>query len=169
MSAIIKEFKKVVKETTGRNIISRKLEIKQISGQLLHNHIGARQFLEKNIVEVRFVRKLPYDRSKGQKKTRRMICTRDFRFARRFARHFGNFEMPRKPQHKRTKGWYKERRILLVWDLLSNSYKMVHLKRWKILDYIPIIEENVDIINEFSRKLSPRRMTDAKRINYHKK
>ncbi len=167
--AILKEFKQIVEDKTGKNFFIRKLEAHTLSKTLGHNFDGGDKFFRNYIVEVKFLRKLEPDSSRGQKRTRRMICTRNFFFAKRFAKHFGQYDMPRRPKHKRKKSWYKQREIILVWDLLENKYRMVHLKKWKIMDFIPITVNNINIINDFAQRINPRRLTEAHKTQFYRK
>jgi len=167
-SIILTEFKKTVKQQTGKELQQRKQEIRDLSS-LINSFGGAKLFFENAIVEVRFDRKLEADISRGQIKTRRMICTRNFFFAQRFAKHFGQFDMPYRPVKRRLASWYRTRNIILVWDLIECKYRMVHLKKWKVMDYIPLTRENVGLINEFTKKLNPRNVTEGSKQAYSRK
>jgi hypothetical protein len=166
-SIIITEFKKIIKEKTGQEFDDRRNEIKNWSDVLQHNFMGAKQFLEHNIVEVKFDRKLAP--KPDEKHTRRMLCTRNFRFAKKFAEFFGNRVTPYQPKNKRPISWYTSRNIILVFDLLENNYRMIHLKKWKVLDFITIHANNVKIINDFSKKINPNRLKEPQKKAYYRK
>jgi len=168
-SVILTEFKRIVKDQTGKELQQRKTDIKQFGTSLLHNFVGARLFFEHNIVEVRFDRKLPAKFDEGQVRTRRMICTRDFFFAQRFAKHFGERDVPCRPKHKRQLNWYRSKNLILVFDLIELQYRMVHLKKWTIMDFIPLSKENAAIINEFTKKINPRRISESSKKAFYRK
>ncbi len=163
--AILKEFKQIVQEKTGKNFLMRLNEVINVSRSIKHNHIGATKFFSNNIVEVKFLRRI--DQKSGYKKTRRMICTSNFFFAKRFAKHFGQYNMPNHPKHQRKKSYYKKHDIILVWDLLENNFRIVSLDKWKIIDFIPITLNNMNIINAFARSINPRRLTKSMKKSYY--
>lgn len=167
-SIIITEFKKIVKIKTGKEFNLRRSEIVLNSNKLSHNFEGARLFLENNIVELRFLRK--QISQTGYLNKRRMLCTKNFYFAERFARFFSNPDKnPKQPKSSRPLSFYKKHNILLIWDLIENDYRMVSLKDWIILDFIPLSEDNISIINDFAKKINPRLIKENSKRTYFNK
>ena len=91
--------------------------------------------LRRNLVELVFSRK--GDFRPGFKPHRHMLCTRNFYLAKKLAKLKGvkmNVEAPR------GNTFYKEKNILLVWDIVFNDWRMVSFEnrtRMGIIDYVP--------------------------------
>lgn len=91
--------------------------------------------LRRNLVELIFSRK--GERRPGFKPTRHMLCTRNFYLAKKLAKLKG---VKMNVDEQRAKAFYKEKKILLVWDIVFNDWRMVSFeKRTKmgIIDYVP--------------------------------
>ena len=91
-------------------------------------------FLRKNLVELVFERRI---RKKGFKKHRHMLCTRNFYLAQKLAKIKGKRMSVDLPLNK---NYYRERDMLLVWDIVFNDWRMISLEnknKFSIIDYVP--------------------------------
>ena len=91
-------------------------------------------FLRKNLVELVFERRI---RKKGFKKHRHMLCTRNFYLAQKLAKIKGKRMSVDLPLNK---NYYRERDMLLVWDIVFNDWRMISLEnknKYSIIDYVP--------------------------------
>lgn len=100
------------------------------------------QFFSGNIVELKFTRRIKPNPEKKKlktghmKDTRRMLCTSNWRFiASPMTRNLFKWK---KPKSRRGKAWYEQRKLLIVWDLLMNNFRMVSLDDYQIIGYTPV-------------------------------
>ena len=95
------------------------------------------KFFRENVVEIVFVRKTPLKEKKPGhlRKTRRMLCTANWRFIRSpiVARLYGF----KKPKTRRGAAWYQKRNLLIVWDIMKAEFRIISLKKWKLVAYVP--------------------------------
>lgn len=100
------------------------------------NQTGIDLFLRKNLVEC--IQPRRHDDKEGFRKTRHMLCTRNFYLARKMIRLRGG---KLKVMKKRPKSWYINHKLLLVWDIVANDWRMIDTKqpaKWRLLDFVPI-------------------------------
>ena len=91
--------------------------------------------LRRNLVELVFSRK--GDFRPGFKPHRHMLCTRNFYLAKKLAKLKG---VKMNVNEQRGKEFYKEKNILLVWDIVFNDWRMVSFEnrvKMGIIDYVP--------------------------------
>lgn len=99
------------------------------------NWIGADMLLRQNLVECIFTRRL--DPKEGYRSTRHMLCTRNFILAEKLAKIRGLRMDVKSP---RGNGWYQQRKIILVCDVVACDFRMINLEdpnEWRILDFVP--------------------------------
>lgn len=94
--------------------------------QVFHNHV----------VELRFVRRTPVYNGTS----RRMLCTANWKFLSSVATRkvFGWSN----PKSRRGTSWYKVRKLIIVWDLLINNFRIISLDDWNILGVLPLKDLN---------------------------
>jgi hypothetical protein len=96
------------------------------------------KFFRNNVVELTFVRRTPLPKNKKpghMKKTRRMLCTANWRFIR--SPIVAKLYKWKKPKSRRGSSWYKKRNLIIVWDILKADFRIVNLDKWKIVAYVP--------------------------------
>lgn len=118
------------------------------------NWIGADMLLRQNLVECIFPRRL--DPKEGYRSTRHMLCTRNFIFAEKLAKIRGMKMNVRSP---RGNDWYQKRKIILVWDVVANDWRMINLEDptgWRIMDFVPFNtgEEFRQVVNLWTTYMS---------------
>ena len=100
---------------------------------------------ENHMVELVFRRRIKPDkkiknRNIGHMKvTRRMLCTAKWSIisSPKFRRIF-NWK---KPKSRRGKAWYRKRKLVIVWDLMKNAFRMVSTDKYIIQGIFPITTE----------------------------
>jgi hypothetical protein len=99
------------------------------------------KFFHDNVVEVKFVRrgkipKNPKLRGDGhRKKTRRMLCTANWRFVR--SPVVKKYFKWTKPKKRKGRQYYQKKNLLIVWDLIQQDFRIINLDRWRIAAYVP--------------------------------
>lgn len=139
-------------------------EIVKLFSKVSHSWVGLSTFLESNIVELRFNRRI--DKGKGYKSTRRMLATRNFWLAKRLAKMKG---VTLKVRRKRSKSYYKNHDMILVWDIIENDWRMISLDKWKIIDFVPLTEKTEQSISDWYRKTSMKSFSEGKKRSYSNK
>ena len=101
---------------------------------------GILDLFRNNVVELKFLRRLPIppDKPVGHaKKTRRMLATNNWNFIKApIVRNMLEWKPPKRPP--RGSQWYKQRNLVIVWDMLLKDWRMINLKDWKIIATTPI-------------------------------
>lgn len=93
------------------------------------------RFFAVNVVELRFKRRInpPFS-------TRRMLCTSNWRLVRSpLARNLFRFTPP-KGKMRRGMNWYRQRRLLITWDLMKNDWRCISLDSYEIVGFAPAKE-----------------------------
>ena len=95
-----------------------------------------------NIVEVVFTRRKKPEWFKKKRSTghlkyqRRMLCTSNWRYIKSpLVRTLFNWQ---KPKHRRGPAYYRQRGLIIVWDILQNHWRMVSTEKYRIVGYTPI-------------------------------
>jgi hypothetical protein len=44
----------------------------------------------------------------------------------------------KKPKSKRGKSWYRQRNLIIVWDIIQQGFRMISLDEYIILGYTPV-------------------------------
>lgn len=105
------------------------------------------------------------DRKVGHMKiTRRMLCTAkwDIISNPKFRRLF-NWK---RPKTHRGKNWYRKRKLVIVWDLMKNNWRMVSTDKYVIQGLFPIMsEEEATQFLAFYRRNVHRR-SDAYKLKF---
>jgi hypothetical protein len=102
------------------------------------------QLFATHIVELTFRRRiLPprniKDREKGHMKyTRRMLCTSAFGII-SDPSHRRLFKWT-KPRSKRPRSWYRKKQLIIVWDLMLNSFRMISTDRYLVSAIFPLAD-----------------------------
>ena len=113
------------------------------------------QFFAENIVEVKFDRRITnHPKEIGWlKHTRRMLCTANWRFV--SAPRLKNFMSWRKPRTNRGKQWYRDRKLLICWDICKLRFRMISLDNYSIVGYTPIqtLEQQNAFMLKYFREL----------------
>ena len=100
---------------------------------------------ENHMVEVVFRRRIkPEKRIKDRKvghlkQTRRMLCTAKWSII--SSPKFRTLFKWKKPKSRRGKSWYRSRRLVIVWDLMKNAFRMVSLDKYIIQGVFPITSD----------------------------
>lgn len=105
---------------------------------IYHDRESLETFFANNIVEVVFKRRtvIPINKrgTPGYRSTqRRMFCTANWSFI--------TSSMVRKlfkwtpPKTRRPHGWYRERRLVIVWDLMKLKFRMISLDDYEIVGW----------------------------------
>ncbi len=119
------------------------------------------QVFHNNVVELRFVRRTP----KYNGTTRRMLCTANWKYLSSVLtrRVFGWSN----PKSRRGTSWYKMRRLVIVWDLLINNFRIISLDDWSILGVLPLqsLEDKAQFLVFYNEYIS--RMGGKNIDNYH--
>ena len=64
-----------------------------------------------------------------------MLCTANWRFiSSPLTRKYFNWK---RPSSRRGKMWYRQRKLVIVWDIMMNNWRMVSLDKWAIAGYYP--------------------------------
>jgi hypothetical protein len=98
------------------------------------NWVSADLLLRNNVVECIQPRR---HTKEGFKDTRHMMCTRNFWLASRLAKIRG---LKMKVDKPRGNTWYRQRNLIMVWDIVYNDWRMIDMKdpnQWRILDFVP--------------------------------
>jgi hypothetical protein len=93
-----------------------------------------RKLVAKNVIEVTFKRRLwpiVSPASWQKKNTRRMLCTANWKFVQKNKKF--KFRPP-KGIRPRTKGWYKKRKLVIVWDLILLDWRMISLDDYDVVN-----------------------------------
>jgi hypothetical protein len=115
-----------------------------------------------HVVELVFRRRIKpakkiKDRKVGHmKQTRRMLCTArwDMISSPKFRKLF-NWK---KPKTRRGKNWYRKRKLVIVWDLMKNTFRMVSTDKYIIQGLYPLMtDEEVTKFLQFYRRNVHRR------------
>jgi hypothetical protein len=114
------------------------------------------EFFAQNIVELKFTRRIKPPWYKKDRETghlsyqRRMLCTSNWRYIKSpRVRYLYNWK---KPKSRRGKAWYRKRKLVIVWDIMMNDWRMVSLDKYKIVGYTSIKSlERQDEWTEFYR------------------
>jgi hypothetical protein len=95
-----------------------------------------RELLANNVLEVFFKRRIwPVKKPTYQKSPyRRMMCTANIDFIKNNSSLFSW----KTPKSKRDPGWYTERGLCIVWDLVVKNWRMVSLDDYDIINKYPI-------------------------------
>lgn len=81
---------------------------------------------------------------------RRMLLTRNFRYiSSPLTRKLYDWKKPKK---RRGKAWYRTRKLIIVWDIIQNDWRMIDIKKLVITGVTPIAEmSDRDEFSEFYR------------------
>lgn len=124
-------------------------------------------FLATHVIELTFRRRIKpprkiSDRKVGHlKMTRRMLCTArwDVISSPKFRKLF-NWK---KPKTRRGAGWYRKRKLYIVWDLMKNNFRMVSGDKYIIQGAYPLIsDDEVTKFLQFYRRNIHRRSEQYK-------
>ena len=87
---------------------------------VIRDYTTLTSFLHNHIVELRFTRRHP---KTGFKDSRRMVCTANWKFLSSvFTRWVFNWNTPKT---RRGVSWYKQRNLIIVWDLMVNNFRII--------------------------------------------
>lgn len=123
-----------------------------------------------HMVELTFRRRIKppkriKDRKVGHMKiTRRMLATANWTIIAdpRFRKIF-NW---RKPKSRRGKAWYRKRKLVIIWDLMKNQFRMVSTDKYIIQGVFPLTtEEEATRFLQFYRRNIHRR-SDAYKLKF---
>lgn len=110
-----------------------------------------------HMVELSFRRRIKpptriKDRKVGHMKmTRRMLCTARWDIISN--PKFRNIFKWKKPKSHRGKQWYSSRKLVIVWDLMKNNWRMISTDKYAILGLFPIMgDEEATKFLQFYRK-----------------
>lgn len=173
----VRKFKPVegTKSSEGKKLFGTKEDSKKeldkstiIDGRSTNIPSGYENVLklfQNNIIELKFDRKLrPTNSTKHvgfNKRTRRMLCTADWTFVSNI--HNRTLFEYAHPRTNRGINWYKKRNLLIVWDFMKGTFRIISLKKWKIIalfDTAPLInratfrlfyEKYIDRLNDSKR------------------
>ena len=116
-----------------------------------------RKIIQNDVIEVVFKRRIhPVLNPKPWqvKPFRRMLATSNFKFV-NSASEF-NFKAP-KGIRKRTKAWYKKRKLIIVWDLVLRTWRMISLDDYDIVNvYKTGSKEGQDKFRKYYKSLMKR-------------
>lgn len=102
---------------------------------LFHNHMVELVFRRR----IKPAKKIK-DRKVGHMKmTRRMLCTAKWSII--SAPKFRKIFNWKKPKTRRGKAWYRKRKLVIVWDLMKNAFRMVSTDKYIIQGIFPITTE----------------------------
>lgn len=164
MSSILISVKLALIKSKFDILMNERSQIIKLFSKVRHNWIGLSTFLEQNIVELHFIRRI--DKGDKYKQRRRMLATRNFWLGKRLAKMKG---VQLKVKHKRPKSYYKKHDMILVWDLIENDWRMISLDKWKIIDFIPLTESSEDSISDWYRKSNMKGFTESRKRSYSNK
>ena len=112
------------------NIVPQKTNIPRMDLEL---------FFALNIVEIKFTRRIKPDWKKKNRSAghlsyqRRCLCTSNWRYIRSpIVRHLYDWK---KPKTRKGPAWYRKRKLLIVWDILQNDWRMISLDKYTIVGY----------------------------------
>ena len=127
-------------------------------------------FFALNIVELKFTRRVKPPRKKAERTTghmsytRRILCTSNWRYISspivRYLYHW------KKPKKRRGKAFYRSRKLLIVWDIMKNDWRMVSLDKYKIVGYTSVKSiQDQDTFTKFYR-YNLKVLPEAKKEHY---
>jgi hypothetical protein len=104
-------------------------------------YMNIMKLFQTHVVEVKFKRR-EYPSRKGngtghRRNTRRMLCSSNWRFiASPIVKNVFDWKKPKGP----AKGyqWYKQRNLLITWDILNQDWRMVTLDSWEVVAVMPV-------------------------------
>jgi len=109
-------------------------------GQNPKGYMGILKFFRTHVVEVKFKRRIWPTRQTGighRRNTRRMLCSSNWRFiASPIVKKVFDWKKPVGPA--RGYQWYKQRNLIITWDILNQDWRMVNQKDWQIVAAIPV-------------------------------
>ena len=97
------------------------------------------EVFDNNVVELKFNRRTPLSKNKKaghMKPTRRMLCTTNWRLISSPLTRF--IYKWKKPKTRRGRAWYRQRNLIIVWDLMQKGFRMVSLDSYIIVGYTPV-------------------------------
>ena len=162
--AIIHSIKKRFYDATGKTLVERQDEIPSLS----NNWNNVKSFLDNNLVEVRFKRRIyPAVGGKGYRKTRHMLCTSNFFYAKSLSIAMG--KPIKKVKIKRPKSFYRSRKLILVYCITQSDYRMINLDppNFEVIDYIPFRTENLQTIGKMMRVYNMKNLPEGTKKRFH--
>ena len=104
-----------------------------------------RLLLQYNIIELVFQRRIYPPRVKRMRygkptPVRRILCTADWKYLKEFNKVF-DWKRPSRGQGRSEK-WYRDRNLVIVWDLIIKNYRIISLDDYRIMDSFPIETEH---------------------------
>ena len=133
-----------------------KLVIEKKFERGIPKHFSAMDLLlRKNLVEMQSKRRHP---KKGFLMTRHILCTRNFYMANRLAKIKGKRVYV---NERKNKEYYRDHKMLLVWDIVINDWRMINLEnrsKLGIIDFVPFRK------NEHFKVVAEAYSKDFKRI-----
>lgn len=125
------KFYKLLLEQEKKLFIQKPTKVKYTSSQI-------RDLVKTNIVEVKFKRRIyPVKNATYQRSPlRRMLATSNWKFLNKYASTF-KFKPP-KGTGTRDANWYVERGLIIVYDLITQSWRMISLDKYDVVNIYPI-------------------------------
>lgn len=91
-----------------------------------------------NVIELVFKRRTPLPKNKKpghMRKTRRMLCTANWRFIR--SPITAKLYKWKKPKHRRGPAYYRNKNLIIVWDIMKADFRIISLDSWRIAGMVP--------------------------------
>lgn len=109
-------------------------------GQNPKGYTGILKFFRSHVVEVKFKRRIYPTKKVGvghRRSTRRMLCSSNWRFiASPIVKNVFDWKKP--VNTPRGYQWYKQRNLVITWDILNQDWRMVNLDQWEIVAAMPV-------------------------------
>ena len=122
------------------------------------------ELFHKNIMEVVFKRRIYPPKNKFIKKSgqykvghkndvRRMLCTSNWQFLK-------DYKLPfkwTKPKSSRGAAWYRQKKLIITWDLLHLKWRMISLDKYNIVGWhsLGTPEDIVQFLNFYRLCIKP--------------